>query len=385
MDDMNMKKTLTKIAFSMFFLGMLFVNASQVFAIEYGGFGGRPAYPRDDNPRSESIFVHTLEPGQVVQEGVRVINNSKEVKTVVVYGADSAKSTDGGFACEQRSDTKDGLGTWLSLDDVTLTLQPGSNQIIPFTITAPVNASVGEHNGCILIQEVKQREDGQVGALISVRTGLRVAVTIPGDIVKGLEIQGLEITKHETKDSFVIHPIVANTGNVSLDTRVSLVTKSLIGRTIAEHGGDFPILRDDVSEWNFELQRPFWGGWYKTKMNVAYDPDPQATVGLRDDSNLSLIAGPSVWFFSFPTIAGAALEILILILIIALVVWIVMSRKRLQWIKNDWVSYTVQDGDTVNNVAQKYGISWKLLVKANDIEPPYSISKGDTLRVPPTQ
>lgn len=33
-----------------------------VEAIEYGGFGGRPAYPRADNPRTESIFIHTLEP-----------------------------------------------------------------------------------------------------------------------------------------------------------------------------------------------------------------------------------------------------------------------------------------------------------------------------------
>lgn len=43
-----------------------FISAS--FAIEYGGFGGRPAYPRADNPRTESIFIHTLEPGAVQKE-----------------------------------------------------------------------------------------------------------------------------------------------------------------------------------------------------------------------------------------------------------------------------------------------------------------------------
>ena len=36
------------------------VFTTNVFAIEYGGFGGKPAYPRADNPRTESIFVHTL-------------------------------------------------------------------------------------------------------------------------------------------------------------------------------------------------------------------------------------------------------------------------------------------------------------------------------------
>ena len=45
---------------------MLVVASS--FAIEYGGFGGRPAYPRADNPRTESIFIHTLEPGAIQKE-----------------------------------------------------------------------------------------------------------------------------------------------------------------------------------------------------------------------------------------------------------------------------------------------------------------------------
>lgn len=41
---------------------------SFVSAIEYGGFGGRPAFPREDNARTESIFIHTLDPGAVQKE-----------------------------------------------------------------------------------------------------------------------------------------------------------------------------------------------------------------------------------------------------------------------------------------------------------------------------
>lgn len=71
----------------------LFLFFQSSFAIEYGGFGGRPAYPRADNPRTESIFVHTLEPGAVQKEGITVINNSSESKTVLIYAADSTPST----------------------------------------------------------------------------------------------------------------------------------------------------------------------------------------------------------------------------------------------------------------------------------------------------
>ncbi len=51
--------------------GVVFILLSTSFsvsAIEYGGFGGRPAYPREDNARTESIFIHTLEPGITQKE-----------------------------------------------------------------------------------------------------------------------------------------------------------------------------------------------------------------------------------------------------------------------------------------------------------------------------
>lgn len=131
------------------------------FAIEYGGFGGRPAYPRADNPRTESIFIHTLEPGAIQKEGITVINNSSEPKTVLVYAADSTPSTGGAFACKQFAEQQTDVGSWIKLEKTEIKLNAGSTQLIPFTITVPTNASVGEHNGCILIQEKKTKKDGQ--------------------------------------------------------------------------------------------------------------------------------------------------------------------------------------------------------------------------------
>jgi hypothetical protein len=59
----------------------------------------------------------------------------------------------------------------------------------------PENAGVGEHNGCILIQEKKQKTDGQTGVSLSVRTGIRLVVTVPGDIVRKLEIDGFVLNR----------------------------------------------------------------------------------------------------------------------------------------------------------------------------------------------
>lgn len=183
--------------FQRFIVVSFFLLFQTSFAIEYGGFGGRPAYPRADNPRTESIFVHTLEPGAVQKEGITVVNNSTETKTVLVYAADSTPSTGGAFACKQFSEEKTDVGSWISLNKTELTLSAGSTQIVPFTITVPANAGVGEHNGCVLIQEKKPKRDDQPGVNLSIRTGLRVAIMVPGDIERKLEIAGFDYKRQK--------------------------------------------------------------------------------------------------------------------------------------------------------------------------------------------
>jgi len=77
-----------------------------------------------------------------------------------------------------------------------VTLKPATNQVIPFVIHTPANADVGEHNGCILIQEKKPKSSiDQVGVSLSMRTGIRVAITIPGELQRKLEIIGFTVTR----------------------------------------------------------------------------------------------------------------------------------------------------------------------------------------------
>ena len=85
----------------------------------------------------------------------------------------------------------------MKLETEELTLAPGVSQTVPFTITVPANVSVGEHNGCILIQEKKPKKEDQPGVNLSIRTGLRVALTVPGDIERKLEIAGFDYKRQK--------------------------------------------------------------------------------------------------------------------------------------------------------------------------------------------
>jgi hypothetical protein len=378
---LNFRKATLFFGTTLIFLG---VWMGPVLAIEYGGFGGRPAYPRSDNPRTESIFIHTLEPGAIYEEGVQVINNSSASKTVIIYAADSTPSTGGAFACKQFSEPKTDVGAWITLAKSEVTLKPAANEIIPFTIHVPQNVSVGEHNGCILIQEKKARDQGQTGMSLSIRTGLRVAITIPGEITRKLEIAGFTATP-EKDGGFLLHPLAKNIGNVSIDANVAVITRYFFGPTLFTHGGQYPIMRGETSDWNFELKKPFWGGWYRSSFALTYDANPEAGVGVQSGKALTQLQSPSVWFFSFPRPAALAIEIAVLLLIAfgGFLFW--LSRKRKRWIKENWVEYEVKAGDNIQELAKKFDVSWKLLTKVNKLKPPYGFKQGDKIKSPPAK
>lgn len=362
-------------------LMVFLMSAPEALAIEYAGFGARPAFPREDNPRTESIFVHTLTPGQVQDEGVRVVNNSDETKTLLVYAADSIRSTDGAFACEQLSDGRDDVGAWIELEQSEVTLPSLSNVIVPFSITIPPQASVGEHNGCILIQEKNTApSQKKAGALISIRTGLRVAVTIPGEIVRKLDTPTIGVEKRS--NSLFVTASASNEGNVSIDSFVSVALKNIFGKTIAHDSGRFPVLREDIATWNFEFDHPFWGGWYRASLAVAYDADLRATVGVNTEGEQDVLSEGTGLFFVMPTIVALIIEIIVFVAVVIIVRIIIVRRKIWHWIDKTWVDYEIQEGDTLDIISKKVRIPWQLLAKVNNLQPPYILQRGEAIRVP---
>lgn len=357
-------------------------NSFVAFAIEYGGIGGRPAYPREDNSRTESIFIHTLEPGEKQEEGVLLVNNSSEKKSLQVYAVDSVVSSGGSFACRQMVENRVGVGAWIELADSEVTLNPGANEIVDFSINVPKNAAVGEHNGCIVIQEKKESDQEQAGVNLSFRTGLRVAVTIPGEIVKKLEISSLDIEKQDN-GSFNVKPAVKNLGNVSIDADIKVVTKNIFGLKYAEQGGVFPVLRGEVAEWNFEVKKPFWGGVYRSELTVDYQDDQKAEIGqdVSEQQKVSL-SKKSDNIFVLPSLPALMIELLVLIVIIMFVTVIYRNKQRNKIIEATWTEIQVKSGDDLKTLADKYNVSWKLLAKVNKIKAPYILRSGQKIKTP---
>ncbi len=234
--------------------------------------------------------------------------------------------------------------------------------------------------GVLSFRKRKEDEEKKAGVNLSTRLGLRVAITVPGELVRDITISDFVVTKRDD-GSFFLTPSVENSGNVSVDVDISVKTRHLLGFLYHEHGGQFPVLRGETFEQNFELKKPFWGGWYRTSLAVSYDKGEAAGVGTESGEALTTLKGSSYWLFSMPTIGGLIVEIIILIGIVWLLFMVYVAKKKAQWIKR-WVSYTVQEGDDIQTISKAFRIPWKLFVKVNKLKPPYTLSPGKEVRVP---
>lgn len=352
-------------------------------AIEYGGIGGKPANPQPGNVRTQSIFIFTLKPGEGSDDGVKIFNNTKQSRTISVYPVDSQLASGGAFSCAQKVEQKKDVGGWITMSQDKVTIPAGQSQVVPFTVTVPAKVDVGEHDGCIAMQDSSSdNKSDKGGVVLSFRSAIRVAVTIPGKIVKQLQI--LSITTHRTDGgNIIVAPTLKNTGNVSLDTKLTSSLAPILGAGRSSNISTYPILPRSSASWNFELKRPFWGGLYHATVKATYSTDPASGLGAKG-GNLKTISLSSGMFFIAPAAGALVIELIVLVLILAAAAWLLRQRIHHHKVRRHWESYTVKDGDTINKVAKRFDVSWKRLARANKLRAPYALETGRRLRVPPT-
>jgi len=353
--------------------------SSLSFAQSDGGIGGRPANPIEGNERSKSIFVKTIDAGKTVDDAVVVVNNSNVAKTIQVYATDAIPSSGGAFACAQALEAPMQAGKWITLSSTSVLVSPNSTTTVPLTIAVPANTEPGEQNGCIVLQEEKAPTI-QNGVGLSFRTAIRVAILVPGEIRKSIETLGLSVGHSDGK--IVVTPKVKNTGNVSIDADVKASVKSLFGIAVGSENSTYPILRNQVTEWNFEIDSPFWGGFYNVGYSLEYDKSNNY-IGSNGEKDLTTVKGPSQWFFAWPHPLALLIEIIILAAI-GFGVWKLLAvRTQKKAIDEHWKTYTVVKGEQITDIAKKRKISWKLLAKVNKLQAPYTLAANQTLLVPP--
>jgi LysM repeat protein len=366
---------------SIFFFAALFF-ADRAGAINTGTVGILPGNPDPTVPHSASWFVYNLDLGRSKTDSVRVINNKPETVVVKLYAVDATTTSDGSFALLPEDAPRTDVGSWVQLAANEIEIPANSEKTVPFTITVPDEADVGDHMGGLVMQEVEGANSmSGTGVKIVTRVGVRIYETVPGEVKKDFEITKFEWrtdqkrTGNFLKDILDINRRTAfifglkNKGNVKITPKATIEVWNIFGKKVAdlrdkEIGILFPR-KENEGETIYWDGMPFFGR-YKVRLTTTFSEDGVGT-GSKDIV---------IWAFPYRIIF-----ILVLMGVLSYLIRLTMLYFR-EAKKEKMPIYTVRDGETLGILAQKFGVSWKNLAKLNEIKKPFEVRPSQKLFIP---
>lgn len=185
-------------------------------------FGVRPwASP---GAPARSAFTFDLAPGQTVNDRVELVNSGDSPKPFYVYASDAyTTEIGGGFALQLRTDRPRDAAAWTTLPVTQYTVPARSAALVPFQITAPADATPGDHTAAIVAEEVLTPStlDHGAGVVPVHRVAARVYLRVQGPIHPALQIERLTVSRREPvlpyltgRGSTTVTFSLVNAGNV---------------------------------------------------------------------------------------------------------------------------------------------------------------------------
>jgi len=214
-------------------LGMIVSpGVSDAWAEGSDGIAGAPS-ANGGVDQSRSRFSYQVEPGQTIQDEYLVQNTGTTVQSVTVYATDAFNAEDGSFALLEGNASPIGAGQWITFDNGTnrieVTLDPGAQQVLPFTVITPADASPGDHAGGMIVSALSPA--GEVS--VDRRVGIRLYVRVRGLLQPGLTISSIESSYQPSLNPFAgettMKMSLSNTGNVSLSADTVAQVRGVFG------------------------------------------------------------------------------------------------------------------------------------------------------------
>jgi hypothetical protein len=165
--------------------------------------------------------------GQITGQ-VHIKNHGDSSGTVELYPVDAVTGQTGGTVLKMREDAFAGTGGWIVLERDVVTLAPGEGQMVPFVVNIPAGIRSGAHVGGIVMQPadnavvVETVDDSEVSFQVDIktRTGVAVQVNLPGVPVEQLDVLGIQLGGHDSRQIMYLN--LRNSGSEMVKTTGSL-------------------------------------------------------------------------------------------------------------------------------------------------------------------
>jgi len=206
-----------------------------------GGIDSNGASARPD-------LSYELQPGAVQQDAVTLFNFGNVQMDFRVYATDAFTTTDGQFSALAGDQQPVDVGSWVDLAQERVTVAPGKQVTIPFTITVPPDANPGDHAGAILASSSTDDPTSPSDeVVIDRRTGTRLYLRVAGDLRPELTVTSVEAEY----DQRFLNPFggtmsvtyrVENRGNVRMGGKAVLEVVGPLG--LSERTVELPDVPD---------------------------------------------------------------------------------------------------------------------------------------------
>ena len=183
---------------------------------------------------TKSYFVLVARPGDVIQDRIRIVNTGGRTGTAYLYPVDATTGQTSGAVYLSRQSPRHDVGAWIRLARSTVTLGPGKDVIVPFTIRVPLSVRAGDHLGGIVAENAAVTKASGNGALqIRIRhlTIDAVELQLPGRVVARADVTGVKPGGEHGYQYVYLH--LLNPGTIMIKPAGSLLVKNSHGRTVA--------------------------------------------------------------------------------------------------------------------------------------------------------
>ncbi|MFH0905550.1 MAG: LysM peptidoglycan-binding domain-containing protein [bacterium] len=365
-------------------LAMGCVAAPSVWALSAGGMSIAPA-PSEKFPDRKGWFVYEeVEPGAVIEDVARVINLDSKPNTIAIEAVDAFMTTDGSFALVEEPKDNQDIGSWIELSKTEVTLPSNKEQLIPFKITVPADAEVGDHIGALAVYRSNKEVEKTIRAGgarvgISTRVGARIYLTVKGEITRQLALRGRAM--YGRGQQLVFHLKMENLGNIRADIAMTAKIYGIWGLYDSKEkvplGQIFPKKTSTIEAVWPGKARPIFGPyWASITIEDTFKGLNPASSALPPAQPIHTWA--FVFFVPYTQVA--------ILLILAFLAWFIIQARRWQQLvrlaRMRVATHKIKRGDHLMDIAARYGVGWKLLAQLNNIKPPYDLHGIAVLYVP---
>jgi hypothetical protein len=238
--------------FTFVILTALFAFSASVANAGYYNLGMLDVSPvGKDSAQNNEWFVEYLNPGQTMQEKIRVSNFSPVQTKLLLYVSDAGTTEDKFFA-KNPAEKSDDIASWIHLPAESITLEGGQSKILSVNLVTPKNAGVGLHTAAIIVRDITGGEKE-----VAFEKGVRVYMNIVGPAIT--KAQNTSYSFSPAGAEINANVTTKNLGTTDFAANSKFEIKDIFGQTVNTVSQETRVKPETQKDTVLTLSKPYFG------------------------------------------------------------------------------------------------------------------------------